>query len=126
MAEVTAVITATLITAPLLGLYIFYLIIMKVSQNKQRSFKIAVDATVLLFIASVYFMVYEIWGVRTGWLIVMFFLLTAIVFTFVHWKNYEEIDIKRVFKGVWRFQFVVFFLLYFIVIMYGLIISVMT
>ncbi|MCR6111229.1 DUF3397 domain-containing protein [Bacillus sp. A301a_S52] len=126
MAEVTAVITATLVTAPLLGLYIFYLIMVKLSRNKQRSFKLAVDVTVLLFIVSVYFMVYEIWGLRMGWLIAMFFLLTAIIFTFVHWKNYEEIDIKRVFKGVWRFQFVVFFLLYFIIIIYGLFNSVMT
>ncbi|UTR15198.1 DUF3397 domain-containing protein [Salipaludibacillus sp. LMS25] len=126
MAEVTAVITATLVTMPLLGLYIIYLITMKAARNKQRSFKLAVDLTVLLFITSVYFMVYEIWGIRMGWLIAMFFLLTAIVFTFVHWKNYEEIDIQRVFKGVWRFQFVVFFLLYFMILMYGLFMSIMT
>jgi hypothetical protein len=121
MIEFTAFLAATLVTVPLIGLYIIYFVSVKTTRNKQVSFKIAVDSTVLLFIISVYFLFLEIWRIHTGWMIVLFFLFTALIFTVLHWKNYEDIKLRRLFKGVWRFQFVVFFILYFILVIYGMI-----
>jgi len=56
MLEFTAIIVATFVTAPLLGLYVIYLLFVKTTKNKQHSFKVAVDSTALLFIISVYFL----------------------------------------------------------------------
>lgn len=126
MVEFTAVMAATLVTVPLIALYVVYFIAVKASRNKMLSFKFAVDVTVVLFIVSVYFLFLEIWSVRTGGWMILFILLTAVLFTFFHWKNHDDIHIRKVLKGVWRFQFVVFLVLYFLLLIYGMADRIMT
>lgn len=121
MSEVFVFITATLVTIPLIGLYLVYLIAVKTTHNKLYAIKLAVDCTMLLFVMAVYFIIVEIWGLSLVWLFVLFFLFTGAVFTFLHWRMHEDIHLKKVIKGVWRFQFFVFFCLYFILLFYGLI-----
>ncbi|MDQ0253828.1 hypothetical protein J2S74_001200 [Evansella vedderi] len=121
MGEVLVFVAATLVTIPLIGLYLVYLIAVKTTHNKIFSLKLAVDCTALLFIIAVYFIVLEIWGVKLAWLFILFFLVTGAVFTILHWRLHEDIHIQKVFKGVWRFQFFVYFCLYFLLMLYGLI-----
>lgn len=121
MLEFTAIIVATFVTAPLLGLYVIYLLYVKTTKNKQQSFKVAVDSTAVLFIISVYFLFLDIWSIKIGWLVALFILLSAVIFMLIHWKKHEDIEMRKVLKGVWRFQFVVFFTLYIMLVMYGLV-----
>ncbi|WP_416151052.1 DUF3397 domain-containing protein [Salipaludibacillus sp. HK11] len=120
MSEFAAIVIATFVTVPLIALYTIYILLVKTTKKKQYSFKIAVDSTTIFFIVSVYFLFSEIWGLQVGWHSIFFVLLTATFFTVFHWKKYEDIDIKKVFRGVWRLQFVVFFLLYIVLVLYGL------
>lgn len=124
MSDFATGVIATFITAPVLGLYIIYFILVKTTKKKQFSFKVAVDYTVLLFITSVYFLCLEIWELQIGWFVLLFLLMSASLFTILHWKYFDDIDLKRVFKSVWRFQFVVYCLLYFFLIIYGLIFQI--
>lgn len=48
-------------------------------------------------------------------------ILIAMIFVYVHWKVKEEIILRKVMKGFWRFNFIVFFLAYVILTVYGLI-----
>lgn len=121
MSEIFVYIAATLVTIPLIGLYLVYIIAVKTTHNKIFSIKLAVDCTALLFMIAVYFIIFEIWGMKLAWLFILFFLLTAAVFTFLHWRLHEDIHIRKVLKGVWRLQFFVFFCLYFLLMLYGLI-----
>ncbi|MCD8509661.1 MAG: DUF3397 domain-containing protein [Bacillus sp. (in: Bacteria)] len=75
MSEVLVFIAATLVTIPLIGLYLVYLIAVKTTRNKLYSFKLAVDCTMLLFVVAVYFIIVEIWDVRLIWLFVLFFFI---------------------------------------------------
>lgn len=120
MGELFVFIAATLVTIPLIGLYIVYIITVKITRDKLYSVKLACDSTSILFIIAVYFIILELWDVSLLWLIILLFLVTAIFFTFIHWKKYEDIEISKVFKGVWRFQFFLFFVLYFVLMIYGL------
>lgn len=120
MSEVFVFIAATLVTIPLIGLYLVYIIAVKTTHNKLYSIKLAVDCTSLLFMVAVYFIIIEIWAVKLAWLFVLFFLFTGAVFTIIHWRMHEDIQLRRVIKGVWRMQFFVFFCLYFLLILYGL------
>jgi hypothetical protein len=124
ISEIFAVIAATLVTIPLLGLYFVYLAAVKTTRNKVFSLKLAVDCTALLFMAAVYFLILEIWGVHLLWVFILFFLASAVIFTIMHWKVYEDIYIRKVIKGVWRFQFFVFLLAYFALILYGMFTSI--
>ncbi|MEM5595703.1 DUF3397 family protein [Niallia circulans] len=40
--------------------------------------------------------------------IVIFILLIGMLFVIVHWKFKEEIQYKKVFKGIWRVSFLLF------------------
>lgn len=124
MGELFVYIAATLVTIPLIGLYLVYLITVKITGEKVYSVKLAADCTTILFIIAVYFIILELWGVSLFWLIVLLFLFTAIGFTFLHWKIYEDIHILRVFRGTWRFQFFLFFTLYFVLMIYGLLYNI--
>ncbi|SDY76427.1 Protein of unknown function [Evansella caseinilytica] len=123
--NITTITAATLITVPLLGLYIVYLIAVKITHRKLFAVKLAADCTTLLFMTAVYFIVLELWDFNSFWLLTLFFLFTAAAFTLLHWYLYEDIHIRKVLKGVWRFQFFVYFLLYFILIFYGMITNIM-
>ncbi|MBU9712411.1 DUF3397 domain-containing protein [Evansella tamaricis] len=120
MSEVIVYIAATLVTVPILGLYAVYIIAVKSTHNKIFSLKLAVDCTTLLFMVAVYFIIFQIWNVNLTWLFVLFFLITGVAFTLLHWKLYDDINIQKVMKGVWRFQFFVFFLLYFLLLLFGI------
>ena len=120
MEELLVIIAATLVTIPLIGFYLVYIISVKISKDKVFALKLAADGTTVLFVIAVYFIVFEIWDLRLAWLFILFFLVTAIAFTLLHWKKYEDIEISKVVKGVWRFQFIFFFVVYFVLIIYGL------
>ncbi|MDG5788299.1 DUF3397 domain-containing protein [Evansella sp. AB-P1] len=119
--ELVVIIATTIITIPIIGLFVVYLVAVKASNNKPLSLKLAVDSTAILFIIAVYFIILEIWTINFSLIIILFILSTAIAFTFLHWRKYEDIHIQKVLKGVWRFQFFVFFCLYFLLMFYGLI-----
>lgn len=120
MEELLVIIAATLVTIPLIGFYLVYIISVKLLKDKVFALKLAADCTSVLFIIAVYFIIFEIWDLRLAWLFILFFLFTAIAFTFLHWKKYEDIQISKVFKGVWRFQFIFYITIYFVLIIYGL------
>ncbi|WP_232735738.1 DUF3397 domain-containing protein [Alteribacter populi] len=119
LGDVMAYVVATLVTAPIIGLYLVYIITVKMTKKKVYALKLAVDWSLLLFMFAVHFIIMEIWNVSLIGMMIALILLTAIVFTFIHWRMYEEIKILRIIKGVWRFQFVVFLVLYFVLMFYG-------
>jgi hypothetical protein len=47
------------------------------------------------------------------------------LFVIMHWKFKAEIEYKKVFKGIWRVTFLLFFTLYVGLIVYGLLLSIL-
>ncbi|MBM7095876.1 DUF3397 domain-containing protein [Bacillus sp. H-16] len=110
---------ATLITVPLIGLYLVYLISVKVTRNKVFALKVAVDVSLIFFVLSVHFFILEIWGISLIGYVLALLFLTAIGFTIAHWRMYTDVQFIRIMKGVWRFQFVLFFVLHFVLMFVG-------
>jgi hypothetical protein len=92
-----------------------------ITKNTRRSVHVALDSTTILFIISVHFLIETIWGKSLFWLIILLMILIAMVFVFVHWKVKEEIILKKVMKGFWRFNFILFLVAYISLTLYGLI-----
>lgn len=112
---------ATVVTIPIFGWYLIYIITVKLTKRKQQSIRLAVDGSCILFIAAVYFIMYELWQQSFLWIILTLFFLVAIIFTFIHWKITEDIFVSKLLRGIWRTNFIIFFCLYFLLIGYGLI-----
>lgn len=92
-----------------------------VTNNTRKSVHMALDSTTILFVISVHFLIVTIWGKSFFWLIILIMILIAMVFVFVHWKVKEEIILRKVMKGFWRFNFILFLIAYLSLTLYGLI-----
>ncbi len=124
MVEAFAWILATFITLPILFFYLVYFVTVKMNKNKKRAFRLAVDLSTIFFILATNFIIKEIWDVSLFWVIIVVMLMIAIVFTIIHWKLAEDILLSKMLRGIWRFHFLLFFALYIILSLYGLIFKI--
>jgi predicted lysophospholipase L1 biosynthesis ABC-type transport system permease subunit len=106
---------------PVLGTILVYSIIKLFLKTTKKAIQKALDYTTILYVISVHFLIVTIWGKSFFWLIILVMLVMAMVFVFVHWKVKEEIIVKRVWKGFWRFNFILFSFTYFFLTFYGLV-----
>ncbi|MDZ5470690.1 DUF3397 domain-containing protein [Bacillus sp. 31A1R] len=113
-------IIATFITLPILGYLIVFIISKQITKHHRRSVKIALDASTILFILSVHFLIIVIWQKSFLWMILLGLISVAIIVVVLNWKLKEEIDFTRVFRGFWRFTFMIFFSIYIVLICIGL------
>jgi CDP-diglyceride synthetase len=116
---ISAVMTIFLMV-PLLGFIIIYFLYKMITKNSLKSFHVALDLSTVLFILAVHFLTMTIWGESFFWLIAILLIIIAMVFVVVHWKVKGEIVLNKVFKGFWRFNFLIFFLAYITLTFYGL------
>ncbi len=124
MSNAIAWVVATLVTLPIVCFYLVYLISVKTTKNKKKSMKLAVDVSTTFFIIAVYYIAYEIWGLSLFWALLSFIIIVAMIFTVIHWKVSEDIKLGKLLKGIWRFNFILFFLAYIVLSIYGLVVSI--
>jgi len=105
---------------PFLGFLLVFIITKLVTNNNRKSVHKALDYTTILFVISVHFLIETIWGKSLFWLIILIMILIAMIFVFVHWKVKEEIVLRKVLKGFWRFNFILFLLAYITLTLFGL------
>ena len=117
-------IIATFVTIPLLGYIIVFVISKLVTKQHRISVRFAIDVTTLLLVLSVHYFIMTIWDRSLLWAILLLMIVIAIVFVITHWKLKHEIHFKKVFKGFWRFNFLLFSFVYIILLVYGLILRV--
>ncbi|OCA85545.1 hypothetical protein A8F94_11700 [Bacillus sp. FJAT-27225] len=112
---------ALFIVLPLLGYVVVFTISKTVTGVHRQSVNIAIDFTTFLLILAVHFLIRTIWGQSYLWLIMIILFTTAMIFSILHWKVRGEVVVGKVFKGFWRFNFLLFFTGYLGLIVFGLI-----
>ncbi|MEH7177282.1 DUF3397 domain-containing protein [Neobacillus vireti] len=122
---ISSIITIFL-TIPLLGFLIIYIIYKLITKNTKKSFHKALDYSTVLFIFAVHFLLITIWEKSFFWLIFLVLIIIAMVFVLINWKVKGEIEFTKVFKGFWRFNFLVFFLTYISLMIFGILRSALT
>lgn len=122
---ISSIITIFL-TVPLLGFFIIYVLNKLITKNTRKSFHKALDYSTILFIVAVHFLLITIWGKSFFGLILLILLVIAMIFVVIHWKIKGEIIFTKVFKGFWRFNFLIFFLAYISLTVFGILRSALT
>jgi Protein of unknown function (DUF3397) len=122
---ISSIITIFL-TVPLLGFITIFIINKLITKNARKSFHKALDYSTILFIMAVHFLVTTIWGKSLFWLILLVLIIIAMVFVLIHWKIKGEIILPKVFKGFWRFNFLIFFIAYVSLTLFGILHSALT
>ncbi|MFD1735714.1 DUF3397 domain-containing protein [Bacillus salitolerans] len=113
-------IIAILITVPLIGFILFFIVLRTLLSNKKKAFQYSIDITTLLLMISVYYLGFVIFNISLLSSIMIIVLLIAIIFLFLQRKINEEIHFSKVLKGVWRSTFLLFFLIHICLLIYGL------
>ncbi len=126
MENILAWVVATIVTVPLLAWYLIYIITVKMTKKKKFSFRLAVDLSTIFFILSVHFILIELVGQSFLWVILLLIIGAACAFTVLHWKTKEDVQIHKVIKGAWRFNFLLFSTGYFILLLIGLVHRIVT
>ncbi|RFU71167.1 DUF3397 domain-containing protein [Peribacillus saganii] len=121
MTTVFSWLAATFVTIPLLGYIVFFIIAKQITKNHRRSVHLSMDFSTLLFIISVHYLIQAIWGHSLIWLLLLIMLAVASTVVIAHYKVKQEIIIRKVFKGFWRVNFLLFFCIYFCLVIYGMI-----
>jgi hypothetical protein len=116
---ISSIITIFL-TVPLLGFITIFIVNKLITKNARKSFHKALDYSTILFIMAVHFLVTTIWGKSLFWLILLVLIIIAMVFVLIHWKIKGEIILPKVFKGFWRFNFLIFFIAYVSLTLFGI------
>ncbi|QPA31952.1 DUF3397 domain-containing protein [Thermaerobacillus caldiproteolyticus] len=124
MGDIVAHVLAALVTMPLLALFLTYVLARKWVKKKKRAFYFAINVSTLFFIAAVHFLIMALWGKSYLWAIVMFLLVVNFLFTIGYWKKKGDLHMRVIFRLFWRFNFLLFFSLYFSLLVYGMIMRV--
>jgi Protein of unknown function (DUF3397) len=112
---------ATLVTIPLLGYLAVFIISKQITKKHKKSVHIALDVSTFLFILSVHYLIIVIWDKSFLWMIFLCLLITAVIFIIIHWRIKAEINMRVLFKGFWRFNFLLYFTAYIILVLVGLV-----
>lgn len=121
MLNIFAGLFATLITIPFIGFILVYLFSIMVIKSKKKSFFVSVDITTFFLIISVHYLLLIIIGKSLFWLILLVLLISIGLFTIVNWKMTQVLDTAKIFKGFWRFTFLLFFVVYFVLFITGMV-----
>lgn len=124
MVSFFSTVIATFVTIPLLGYLLVFVISKQITKKHKKSVHIALDVTTLLFIISVHYLILAIWEQSLLWIIFLLLLFLAIIFVLLHWKIKHEINLPIVFKGFWRFNFLLFCTAYVVLTVIGLVQSI--
>ena len=113
-------IIALVVTFPLLGSLILFLISKRLTKNVRRAVSTALDGSVLILLFSVHFLILVIWQKSLFWIIILIMMVIALIFVLFHWKTKHEINFRPIFKGIWRTFFLLFAIAYVGLTLFGL------
>ncbi|MFK3937042.1 DUF3397 domain-containing protein [Alkalihalobacillus sp. NPDC078783] len=119
-----AAFVATVVTIPAFGWYLIYITTVKLTKQKRKAIKWASDWSAILFMAAVYYIMDQLWDPTSVWLVLALFFAVAIAFTIIYWNVMDDFYATKLFKGIWRLNFLIFVTIYILLSGYGLLRSI--
>ncbi|TCP29080.1 uncharacterized protein DUF3397 [Scopulibacillus darangshiensis] len=123
MIHLLALLIALFSTMPILTLF-FFMAIFRITMAKRRAaFGLAIDITTLFAVLSAAALALHIWHRTLFGPILLIILFVAFIFTIISWRKKDDFKVKRLFRGIWRLNFLVFMVLDSFLYIYGLMIE---
>lgn len=110
-----------LITVPFFSTYLVYFLSKKIHHHQWRAIHQAVHYTTLLYIIAVHIIVQLLFNYSLVWLIILLHLFILMIVIIYQRRKYTDINMVLGFKLLWRISFLIFFVSYVILIVYGMI-----
>lgn len=111
---------------PFVSLVIILVILQMLVKNKKKSILLTIDLSTIFFIISVHFHLLTIFEQSFLLYMIIGLLCLLLITYYVDSKKTKKFSIKNVFKKVWRLSFLIFFLSYLSLVVYGSVFSMIT
>ncbi|WP_047981360.1 DUF3397 domain-containing protein [Ornithinibacillus contaminans] len=121
MIDLFLFIMAFLITIPIFATVVVYYAWKYVTRNPLLAFHKAINWTTIFYVFAVTTLLSYLFGDGFFGYILLLILLLLTILIFMHWKRNTEVDYRRAFKLLWRLCFLLFFLGYVVLVLYGII-----
>ncbi|WP_047984564.1 DUF3397 family protein [Ornithinibacillus californiensis] len=121
MFEIILYVLASLLTLPILVTVLLYYVLKYALHNPIKAFHKAINWTTLLYIISVNVLLSYLFQESFIGYILILILCILTVLIIVQWKKNTEIDYSKATKLLWRFSFLLFFLFYLVLSIYGIV-----
>lgn len=125
MFQFTSAVISFFVAFPVICYLLIFILSKQMTKKHKLSVHIALDISTLFFIISVHFLIISIWGKSMLSYILLVILFIGVFIVILHWKVKQEIIYKKVFRGFWRINFLLFFCAYLFLMAYGLVYYVM-
>lgn len=125
MSALLSNLAAAFVAIPLLGYVVVFVITKLATKQHRRAVKTASDLSAPLFIMSVYYLISVIWKTPFVWTVFILLLLLGAARAFARWIVHGKSRFFSKFIRVyWRSTFLLFFFVYFLLMLIGLVRSV--
>lgn len=111
---------ATLVTLPIVGYLIIFVVTKRWTKNHRKAVQYGINSSVLLLIVSVHFLIQSIFNMSLLWLVISVALLLSIAVVLVHLRFKEEIQYAKLLRGMIRLNAFVFTLSYLVLVVVGI------
>ncbi|MBD3106833.1 DUF3397 domain-containing protein [Bacillus sp. AGMB 02131] len=120
MELVLSALIATLVTLPIFGYLIIFIVTKQWTKSHRRAVQYGINGSVLLFVLSVHYMIQAIFGISLLWLVISVAILLSIAVVIVHLRYSGEIHYPKLLRGMVRLNAFVFVLFYFLLVVVGI------
>ncbi|MCM3214851.1 DUF3397 domain-containing protein [Niallia taxi] len=121
MFQFTSAVISFFVAFPIICYLLIFILCKQITKKHRLSVNFALDISTLFFIISVHFLIVSIWGESLLSYILLVILFIGVFMVILHWKVKQEIVYRKVFRGFWRINFLLFFCAYLFLMAYGLI-----
>ena len=111
---------ATLVTLPIVGYLIIFVVTKRWTKNHRKAVQYGINSSVLLLIVSVHFLIQSIFNMSLLWLVISVAILLSIAVVLVHLRFKEEIQYAKLLRGMIRLNAFVFTLSYLVLVVVGI------
>lgn len=111
---------ATIILCPILAFIVTLIICRKFRLDRQKAIGYSSDITTGLLLFSVPIAIRALWNLSVVIPVLVTALIVAILITYIDWRTKKEIEVKPLFKKIWRIYFILLSITYFLIWAVGL------
>ncbi|RKQ37389.1 DUF3397 domain-containing protein [Oceanobacillus halophilus] len=115
---------AFLITIPMIATALVYFISLKLQRIKKKAFHTAVNWTTIFYVIAVIILFQINFSIKSTGYILIFILGVLTIIILYQWKVGVEIELKKAFRVLWRFCFLLFLLIYILLVCIGIIMRI--
>ncbi|KIL44785.1 DUF3397 domain-containing protein [Jeotgalibacillus soli] len=112
------------VIAPFLVYIALFSFVKWVTGHHKSAVNFAVDGTTPFMIIAVYFLLLSIWEVSLLWVLLLVMCMVGITFSFYKWRREPDFEWRKVWKGFWRINFLLYTIGYVFLFLCGLTLEV--